>query len=212
LAFQVGEIGVGVSAKAALERTGVPSQVEALADALPAHAIDARQIAYAGRGQPGPGTGDQAHRAAHHGSGRGRLAPGGPALVIAAGAERLLESIVGPRQVGHLIAVEQPGPIAARYFPEVVDRAGEHSGFGAMPTHRAEQPVEAAAHDVCGPAVVVGEHVGDRTHPAVGAVDGGPEGGGVLEAAADQLAQPDEARRRGPPFFGAWSRPPLWVT
>ena len=61
--------GVGVSAKAALEGPGVASQVEASTDALPAEAIDARQIAYGGRGQSGPGTGDQAHRAAHHGSG-----------------------------------------------------------------------------------------------------------------------------------------------
>jgi len=35
-------------------------------------------------------------------------------------------------------------------------------------------------------------------HPAVGALDGGPEGGGALEAAADQLAQPGEARRAAP--------------
>src|SRR3954451_4933362 len=124
----------------------------------------------------------------------------------------LLEIIVGPRQIGHLIAVEQPGPIAARHFPEVVDRAGELSGFGAMLMHGAEQPVEAAAYDVCRLAVVVGEHVGDRMHPAVGARDGGPEGGGALEAAADQLAQPDEARRRGPPFLVACPRPPARVT
>src|SRR3954463_1870152 len=63
-----------------------------------------------------------------------------------------------------------------------------------------------------GLAVVVGEHVGDRRPPAVGARDGGPEGGGALEAAADQLAQPDEARRRGPPFLVAWPRPPARVT
>src|SRR3954465_4294378 len=63
-----------------------------------------------------------------------------------------------------------------------------------------------------GPAVVVGEHVGDRMPPAVGARDGGPEGGGALEAAADQLAQPDEVRRRGPPFLVACPRPPARVT
>src|SRR6476659_9567063 len=48
-------------------------------------------------------------------------------------------------------------------------------------------------------------------HPAVGARNGGPEGGGVLETATDQLAQPDEARRRGPPFLVAWPRPPVRV-
>src|SRR6185369_16247517 len=64
--------------------------------------------------------------------------------------------------------------------------------------HGAEQPVEAVAHEVCGLAVEFGEHVGDGMHPAVGALDGGPEGGGVLEAAANQLAQADEARRPGP--------------
>src|SRR3954465_837945 len=87
LAFQVGEVGVGVAAKAALERPCAASQVGAFTNALPAHAIDARQIADGGRGQPGPGTGDQAHRAAHHGSGRGGLATGRPALVIAAGPQ-----------------------------------------------------------------------------------------------------------------------------
>src|SRR6476646_3413400 len=49
-------------------------------------------------------------------------------------------------------------------------------------------------------------------HPAVGARNGGPEGGVVLETATDQLAQPDEARRRGPPFLVAWPRPPVRVT
>src|SRR6478736_4905448 len=212
LAFEAGEIGVWTATEAALERAGLVSQVEAPADAAPAHAIDACQVACAGRSQPGPDAGDQANRAAHHGSGRGRLATGGAALVIAAGAEELLEIVVGARQVGHLVAVEQPGPIALRHFPEVVDRAGERSGFGAMLMHGAEQPVEAAAHDIGGLGVVVGEHVGDRMHPAVGARNGGPEGGGVLETMADQLAQPDEARRRGPPFLVAWPRPPVRVT
>jgi hypothetical protein len=205
LSFQVGEIGFGVSAEAALERTGVASLVEAPANRSPARVIDARQIACGRRSQPGRGAGNQAHRAAHHGPRRGGLAPGGPPLVIAARAEELLKAIVGARQIGHFIAVEQPGPVALRHFAEVVDRDGERSGFGAVANHGAKQPVKAAADEVCGFAFGIAEHVGDRVHPAVGALDGGPEGGGVLEAAADQLAQPGEPRR-GAPFFVTRSR------
>src|ERR1041385_5247503 len=92
LAFQVGEIGLGVSAEATLERAGLAPLVEASADRLPARAIDAPQIACARRRQPGRRARNQAHRAAHHGPGRGGLATAGPPLVIAARAEELLET------------------------------------------------------------------------------------------------------------------------
>src|SRR5947208_3645313 len=111
LAFQVGEIGLGVSAEATLERASLAPLVEASADRLPARAIDAPQIACARRRQPGRRARNQAHRAAHHGPGRGGLATAGPTLGIAARAEELLETIVGARQIRHCIAVEQPGPI-----------------------------------------------------------------------------------------------------
>src|SRR5690242_358450 len=93
LAFQVGEIGLGVSAEATLERAGLAPLVEASADRLPARAIDAPKIACARRRQPGRRARNQAHRAAHHGPGRGGLATAGPPLVIAARAEELLETI-----------------------------------------------------------------------------------------------------------------------
>ena len=133
LAFQVGEIGLGVSAEATLERASLAPLVETSADRLPTRAIDAPQIACARRRQPGRRARNQAHRAAHHGPGRGGLATAGPPLVIAARAEELLETIVGARQIRHRIAVEQPGPITGRDLSEVVDRASERSGFGAMP-------------------------------------------------------------------------------
>src|ERR1043166_4823398 len=114
LAFQVGEIGLGVSAEATLERASLAPLVEASADRLPARAIDAPQIACARRRQPGRRACNQAHRAAHHGPGRGGLPPAAPPLEIGARAEERLETIVGARQIRHRIAVEQPGPITAR--------------------------------------------------------------------------------------------------
>ena len=113
-------------------------------------------------------------------------------------AEPLLEVVVGARQVGHGIAVKQPGPVAAGNLAEVPDRVGERTGLAAMANHGADQAVEAALDHGGALVLVVVQHPRCRMHPGIGALHIRPKRGRVLQAAADQLTQFCQLRRRAP--------------
>jgi hypothetical protein len=78
---------------------------------------------------------------------------------------------------------------------------------GAVARHGPDQAVEAAPDQIRGFTRGVVQGVGGPVHPVVGALDVRPEGGGAVEAAADQPAQPRE-RRRTAPFSATRSRLP----
>jgi hypothetical protein len=71
--------------------------------------------------------------------------------------------------------------------------------------HGGEQTVQATSHPRGGLPGGVAEDVCGLVHPAIGTLDRRPEGGGVRQAATDQLAQPRE-RRRAAPFCATRSR------
>jgi hypothetical protein len=178
---------------------------EALAQLFPLVAIDTAQVAWGARTQAGRRGGDQPHFAAQHGCRRGGLAPCRPTLVVALGAEQLLELVVRARQVRHGVAVEQSGTVAAGDLEEVVDGGRQGASPITVPAHGANQPVETAL-DHGGPLILmVAEHVGGCVHPGVGALDVGPERRRALQPAADQLAQAGK-RRRTAPFLVTRSR------
>jgi hypothetical protein len=56
--------------------------------------------------------------------------------------EILFQGIVGAGQIGHLIAVEEPRPIAARDLEELVQRRGQRPRCLAMAYHRAEEATQ----------------------------------------------------------------------
>ena len=121
----------------------------------------------------------------------------------------MLETVVGARQIRDGVAVEEPWPVAARDLEEVVDRLDQMACAGAVAGHGRDKPVEATPNPVGGFSVGIAEDVGGPVHPATDPLDGRPEGGGALEAAADQPAQPRE-RRRAAPF--CTTRPRLSAT
>src|SRR5215212_8940484 len=196
--LQCGQIGVRVTAEAGTQGPGVAPAVEAVAQRRPGVPVDPAQFARVRRAQAGRGGGDQAHLAAQNGGGRGRFAPVCPALVVALRAEELLEAVVGARQAGHGVAVEQPGPVAARYLAEVPDSLGERPRLAAVTGHGGQEPVEAAPDKAGVLLAPVVQDVGGPVHPAVGARDVRPERSRALQAAGDQLAQPREPRRAAP--------------
>jgi hypothetical protein len=49
--------------------------------------------------------------------------------MIAVRAEELLQIVVGPRQIRYLVAMEQPRPVTAGNFEEVIDCWGERACF-----------------------------------------------------------------------------------
>ena len=183
--------------------------VETRAQISPAVSADAAQVAGGGRAQPRRRGGDQPHLAAQHRRGRGRSASRRAPLVVALRAEHLLEAVVGARQVRDGVAVEQPRPAAARDLAEVVDRPCQTTRAGAVAGHGRDQTIEAAPDQIGGPAGRIAQDVRRPVHPAVDPFDLRPEGGGALQAAADQPAQPRE-RRRPAPFSTA--RPRLSAT
>ena len=119
--------------------------------------------------------------------------------------EQLLQSVVGAWQTRHAVAVKQARPVAARDLAEVIHCLGEADRPAPVAGHGSGQAVETALDHDGGVAVRIAEDTRDLMHPAVEALDGRPEGGGVRQAATDQLAQPRE-RRRAAPFCATRSR------
>jgi hypothetical protein len=205
LPLQCGEISAGITTEAGSQGSRTTPSFETLAEIPPAVSADAAQIAGGGRAQPRRRGRDQPHLAAQHRRGRSRPASRRAALVVALRVEQLLEAVVGARQVGDGVAVEKPRPVAAGDLAEVVDRPCQTTRAGAVARHGPDQAVEAAPDHGGGLARRVAQDVRRPVHPAVGPLDVRPERGRVLQAAADQPAQPRE-RRRTAPFSATRSR------
>src|SRR3954469_24838186 len=109
LLFQGGQVSIRVAAEAGAQSPGLPAVVETPAEFGPSLAADPTQLAHGGWAQPRRRGRDQAHLPSEHGGRGGRLAPTGPALVVALRAEQMLEIVVGARQAGHRVTREQPG-------------------------------------------------------------------------------------------------------
>ena len=199
--FEPAEVGGGIAAELRPQHPGVPTALEARAHLAPALAIDTGQIAGVPAAQPGDETGGEPHRTAQHGGRAVGLAAGRPPLVTAVRAEQPLEVVVGARQVGDGVAVEQAGAVAAGHLQEVVDGAGERAGLGAVARHGGEQPVEAAAHRLRRLAGGIPQDPGRPVDPGVGATDRWPQALRALEPAGEQPAQPPQ-RAAQPPCMG----------
>jgi DDE_Tnp_1-associated len=203
--FEPAEVGSGIAAEPRPQHAGVPTALEAGAHLAPARPIGAGQIAGVPAAQPGGQTGEQPHRAAQHGRRAVGLAAGRPPLVTAVRAEQPFEVVVGARQVGHGIAVEQAGAVAAGHLQEVVDGAGERAGLGAVAADGGDEPGEAAGDRGRVEARHVVQDPGRAVHPGVGAADVRPEVAGAVQGVRDQPAQaPQEPRH--PPFSATRSR------
>ena len=127
--------------------------------------------------------------------------------MLAARAKQLLQSVVGARQVGNAVAVEQTRPVASRHLVEVIDRRAKRAGLAAVAAHSADQPVKAPAHDLCRCTISVAEDVRGGMDPAIGALDVGPQMRGALKPASDQSLELGEPRReRAAPFCATRSK------
>src|SRR4051794_11592260 len=176
----------------------MPPVVKTLAECGPSLPADPTQLAHSGWAQPRRRGRDQAHLPTEHGGRGGRLAPTGPALVVALRAKQMLEIVVGPRQAGHRVTMEQPGFVAAGHLAEVPDGVGARPRLAAVPVHGGDEPVEAAPDKAGGLLAPGGEGGGGVGHPAAGARDGPPYGRGAPEAGGDQRAHPRQPRRAAP--------------
>src|SRR4051794_23370090 len=171
LLFQGSQVGIRVAAEAGAQGPGMPPVIETLAEFGPSLAADPTQLAHGGWAQPRRRGGDQAHLPSEHGGRGGRLAPAGPALVVALRAEQMLEVVVGARQAGYRATREQPGFVAAGHLAEVPDGVRERPRLAAVTVHGGDEPVEAAPDKAGVLLAPVVQDVGGPVHPAVGARD-----------------------------------------
>src|SRR3954463_7653864 len=171
LLFQGGQVGIRVAAEAGAQGPGLPPAVETLAECGPSLAADPTQLARGGWAQPRRRGRDQAHLPTEHSGRGGRLAPAGPALVVALRAEQMLEVVVGAWQAGYRVTNEQPGFVAASHLAEVPDGVGERPRLAGGRGRGGDEPVKAAP-DKAG--VLLASFVQDvrgPVPPAVGARD-----------------------------------------
>ena len=138
--------------------------------------------------------------AAQHQRRRGRLAPGGAALVVAVRPEQLLQlqPVVGAQQAFDPIAVEQAGSVAGGDLHEVVDRHGQRTGFVASPGPGHQETLVAGPHASGIEPGPVGKDMGGRAGPAIGAANVGPEGPRALQTTPDEGRDPPQGLAQSP--------------
>jgi hypothetical protein len=80
----------------------------------------------------------------------------------------------------------------------MIHRLGQTACKASVSGHGGGQAIEAALDHAGGLAGRIAEDMRDLMQPAVDTLDRRPEGGGVRQTAADQLAQPRERRCAAP--------------
>ena len=207
LAFEGGEVGIGIASEAGSCDVRLAPVIEGSAQVLPSCAIDPAEIASGQDPSPRADACHEPDRPAQHRPGRGCLAPGGAALVIALRAEQLLQGVVGSGQAGDVGRVEQSGPIAPRDLAEVVEGRAEIDHAPTVALHRGEQAVEAPPDLGARLPGGIGQQAGGGVHEDEALLHRRPERGGAGECPPDQEREPGE-RARGPPFERSRSRLP----
>jgi len=140
----------------------------------------------------------QAHRAPHHRPGRRQLAPTGAPLVVAGRAEPVLQVIVSARQIWHLVAAEQAGPVTAGHPEELPGGHAEEAGRVAEGDQFDQEVPVGPSHGPDVVAVGVGQQVRRLVHPGIGAANIRPEGRGQLQAPGQQGLQARQLPREIP--------------
>src|SRR4051794_18766648 len=119
--FEVSEVCRRIAAEAGAQDPGVVALFQAGSGFAPFDQIDRRQILGADWGEAGQRGGKDADGAAHDQTWRGDLAAGGAPLMVALGAEELLQVVVGRRQARNPQILEQAGAVAVGDLEEAVD-------------------------------------------------------------------------------------------
>jgi transposase len=175
--LDLGQVGGWIASEAKLGAAGLLALLQFGAQLAPGG--DIRRTELRGRRwvQSGRDSGHQAHGAPDDQRRRGDLSPGDPPIVMARGAEEVLEIIIGPREVGDLIALKDAAPIALGHGAEVLDGGRQRPHGGALVSHLGEQPAVGAAQREEVVARRIRKQVSRLMHPAVGGANLRPEGG-----------------------------------
>src|SRR5215213_1928817 len=117
--FKGGQIRRRVLAKPGLLAAGRLALLQRIAQAPPALEIRVTQLVLAAGLEARSGGREDANGAPDD-RGRGRMhPPTGAALLVAGGAEQVLQVVVRPRKARNIVAVEQPWPVTGADLKEV---------------------------------------------------------------------------------------------
>ena len=82
---------------------------------------------------------DDANRSTEHQTRRGGLTTRASPLMVTGRAEQLFQSVVGPRQIGDVMTVEQSRPIALGHFDKMPQGRRKRPGFVGPATYAAKE-------------------------------------------------------------------------
>jgi len=68
-----------------------------------------------------------------------RFATGATSLMMTGGTKELFQTVVGPRQIGHVITVKQAWPVAPVTFRKCCENASDLPGPPRFPAHAPQQ-------------------------------------------------------------------------
>src|SRR3954469_11106871 len=195
--FEFCEVCRRIAAEAGAQDPGVVALFQAGSGFAPFGKIDGREVVGADRGEAGQRGGEDADGAAHDQAWRGDLAAGGASLMVALGAEELLQVVVGRRQPRNLQVVEQAGAVAVGDLEEAID--GVAQGTAGLPT---VVPVLEQA-GVAG-LDVIGRPCSSGSGPRPSGSSAGSQRAGAPQAFGEQGAQLLQLRWWAPPLYGAF--------
>src|SRR5690349_3453357 len=198
--FEGGEVGGRIAAEAGAQDPGVVALFQAGSGFAPFGKIDGREVLGADWGEAGQRGGEDADGAAHDQAWRGDLAAGGTSLMVALGAEELLQVVVGCRQPRNLQVVEQAGAIAVSDLEEAVDGLAQ-AAAGIPAVAPSVEQAGIAGLDVIGraPGCVL-QDPSRGMDPAEAPPDVRPQRAGPVQALGEQGAQLLQFRWQAPPL------------
>ena len=142
---------------------------------------------------------DHAHQPAHDYSRNSAPTPGSASLMVAGGAETPLQIVVGPRQAGGVVAVEQARRVAGRDLLELFDGWCQRPERILPVGHLLEQILVRSPHGSSRSFFMIGQDVRCPVNPLVGLADRRPQrsrGPKPLRQEAPKVLE----RYRQPPF------------
>lgn len=99
--------------------------------------------------------------------------------------KELLQVVVRPRQIRHLITVKQTRPITPAHFPEMLHRRSQLADLFLVARHRPQESTQATPHSRGCVTGLVAQQVRCLVDPTEGDVDLRPQLGGGRQSTID---------------------------
>jgi hypothetical protein len=129
------EISLRIAAEALAKGAGVAASFQTGTKGLPSRKVSGSKFPALEATAACAQAGDDANGPTQDQTRRGGLATGAPSLMVTGRAKQLFQIIVGPRQIGNVITVEQSRPVTVGDFQEMGDGGLELPGVLRPSTH-----------------------------------------------------------------------------